>query len=98
MKHRFIRGGKRREAHGGRVGGSNKAEAAPQPLESLLVRVELQKKPRCIPCFGDMDGALVVAKLEAGKNEASSYLPGRASGWDEDLNKAKWEEILAMLH
>lgn len=70
----------------------------PQPLESLLVRVELHKKPRCIPCFGDRDGALVVAKLEAGKDEASSYLPGRASGWDEDLNKAKWEEILAVLH
>lgn len=56
-----------KEVHGRVVGGSSKTEAVHQFLESPLLRVEPQKKFRCFPCFGSMDGALVVARWEAGK-------------------------------
>lgn len=83
-----------KKVHGRGVGGSSKTEAAPQLLESPLLRVEPQKKFRCFPCFGSMDGALVVARQEAGKDKASLYLLGRKIR----VGKAKWGEILTMFH
>ena len=40
MKHRFIRGRNRREAHGWGIGKRNETEAMHQPLVSPRVKVE----------------------------------------------------------
>lgn len=94
VKHGIIRGGNRRKVHGRRVGRKKRQKLC------LITQGGTPEETQMHLLLWDMDGALSVAKLEAGEDKGSSYPHGRVSGQDteEDLTNAEWEKILTMLH